>query len=68
MLHPEPRLHAEIRALADRKGFVLERVQGAARGEVDDDVGSALDFEPEREDDAFAWVGRVADGGAGADA
>ena len=59
MLHLELRLHAELGALLDCEGLVLERLEGTGRLEVDDYVGAAFDFEAEREDDAFARVAGV---------
>jgi hypothetical protein len=56
VLHLELRLHAELRALLDGEGLVLERLDGAGRLEVDDDVRAAFDLEAEREDDALARV------------
>ena len=56
MLHLEARLHAERRALFDREGFVLERLERGCGLEVDDDVGTSLDFEAQAADYAFACV------------
>jgi hypothetical protein len=49
-------LHAEGGALLDGEGLVLEGLEGTGRLEVDDDVGTALDLEAERVDDALAGV------------
>jgi len=68
VLHFEARLHAERRALLDREGVLVEPLERAGLAEVDDDVRAALDFEAEREDDAFAGVVGVREAFAGADA
>lgn len=68
MLDAEAGLHAEGGALLDGERVLVEVLEAAGLGQVDDDVGAALDLQPEREDDDFAGVGRVAEGGAGADA
>lgn len=68
MLHLKPRLHAERRALLDRKWVLIQVIQRARLGELDNDVRAAFDFQTQREDDAFAWVFGVGDGGTGADA
>lgn len=61
MLDLELRLHAERRALFDCEWLALERLDGAGRSQVDDDVGAALDLETKRENDAFTRVRRVGD-------
>jgi hypothetical protein len=44
MLHPEPRLHAERRALLDREGVFVQVFQRAGLRQVDDYVAAALHF------------------------
>lgn len=61
MLDLELCLHAECSALLDGERLLLEGLKGAGRLEVDDDVGTAIDFETERVDDAFAGVVGVGD-------
>ena len=61
MLHLEARLHAEGGALLDGEGVLVEVLERAGFGQVDDDVLAALDFEAEREDDDFARVAGVAE-------
>jgi hypothetical protein len=56
VLDLELHLHAESGALFDGEWLALEGLKGARRLEVDDDVGTAIDFETERVDDAFAGV------------
>jgi hypothetical protein len=56
VLDLELHLHAERRTLLDCERFAFERFHGAGSPQVDDNVWTAFDFEPEREDDAFAWV------------
>jgi hypothetical protein len=56
VLDLELHLHAESGALLDGEWLALEGLKGARRLEVDDDVGTAIDFETERVDDAFAGV------------
>jgi hypothetical protein len=68
MLDLEAGLHAEGGALLDGEGVLVEVLQGAGLGEVDDDVGSALHFKTEGVDDDFARVVGVRNAGAGADA
>lgn len=68
MLHLEPRLHAERRAFLDGEGVLVEVLEAAALGEVDDYVWSAFDFEAQAEDDAFPRVVGVRDAVARADA
>ena len=59
MLHAEPRLHTERSTLLDREGVLVQVLEGAGFGQVDDDVGPAIDFEAEGEDDDGAFVVRV---------
>ena len=54
-------LHAEGSTLLDDERLLLEGLKGARRLEVDDDVGTAIDFETERVDDTFAGVVEVGD-------
>jgi hypothetical protein len=54
-------LHAECSTFLDDERLLLEGLKGARRLEVDDDVGTAIDFETERVDDAFAGVVGVGD-------
>ena len=54
-------LHAERSALFDCERLALESVHRARGPQVDDDVRATFDFEPEREDDAFARVVGVGD-------
>lgn len=69
MLHDKVRLHAELCPLLDGEGFRLERLDGTGGGQVDGDVGAAIDFEGEGSDDAAALVfGVDVDGGGGGDA
>lgn len=49
-------LHAECSALLDDERLLLEGLKGARGLEVDDDVGTAIDFETERVDDALAGI------------
>lgn len=67
MLDTEASLHSEHGALLDREWLVLQRVEGAGSGEIDDDILTALDLEAERENDNFAWVVGVAESVAAAD-
>lgn len=67
MLHLELSLHAELGALLDCKGLVLEGLDGTGSLEIDDYVRAAFDLEAEREDDAFARVVGVGDVFAGAE-
>jgi len=64
MLHAKPRFHAKGRALFDRKGLLVQRLETLRGREIDDDVGSVFDFQPEREDDDFARVVGGGDGSA----
>ena len=59
MLHAKPRLHPERRAFLDREGMFVQVLEGARFGQVDDDVGTAVDFEPQGQDDHGAFVVRV---------
>lgn len=59
VLDAEARLHAERRALLDREGVLVERLERAGLRQVDDDVRPALDLEAERQDDDLARVLRV---------
>ena len=68
MLDTEAGLHAEGGALLDGEGLLVEGVEGALLGEVDDDVRAALDLEPKGEQDDFARVVGVRDGVAAAQA
>lgn len=45
VLHLEARLHAESRALLDRKRVLVKVFQRAGLAQVDDDVRSALDLQ-----------------------
>jgi hypothetical protein len=59
MLDLEDGLHAELGALLDGEGLVLERVDCAGGLEVYDNVGPPVDLEAKREDDAFTGVALV---------
>lgn len=56
MLDAKAGLHPERRALLDGEGVLVEVLEGAGFGQVDDDVAAALHLQPQREDDDFAWV------------
>ena len=56
MLHHEIRLHAEARSFLDDEWLAFELLYGAGRGQVDSDIGAAIDFEAEGFDDAAALV------------
>ena len=45
MLHDEVCLHAEFGPLLDGEGFRFQRFDGAWGGQIDGDIGTALDFE-----------------------
>jgi hypothetical protein len=47
MLHLEAGFHAESGALLDGEGVLVEILKGARLGEVDDDIGAAVDFQSE---------------------
>lgn len=68
MLDTEAGLHAESGALLDGEGLLVERLQSTGLGQVDDDVGPALDFKTEREEDDLARVVGVGDGVATSEA
>lgn len=61
MLHLERSLHSELCSFLDCERLVLQSLNGTGTLEVDDDVGTALDFETKGEDDAFTWVIGVGD-------
>ena len=72
MLNHKVRLHAETSPFLNSKRLVLESFDGARGSQVDNDVGTAFDFEGEGFDDAFAlvvgihcygWGRREAEGG-----
>ncbi len=44
VLYLESCLHPEGSTFLDSEGMLVETLQRAGRGEVDDDVGAALDF------------------------
>jgi hypothetical protein len=67
VLDLEDGLHAELGALLDSEGLVLERVDCAGGLEVNDNVRPSVHLEAEREDDAFAGVALVRDVLAGAE-
>ena len=68
MLDAEAGLHAEASTLLDGEGLLVERLQGTGLGEINDDVGSAFDFETKGEQDHFARIVGVRDGVAAAEA
>jgi hypothetical protein len=59
MLDSEAGLHAEGSTLLDGEGLGLERLESTGRGQVDDDVGTALDLDnkPESTNRFFALFG-----------
>ena len=61
MLNLELRLHAECSTFLDCEWLGLESLESTGRLEVDDNVGTALNFKSERVDDAFAGVVGVGD-------
>lgn len=67
MLDAEAGLHAESGALLDGEGLLVEGLEGAGLGQVDDDVRSALDFQAQGEQDDLARVVGVGDGLAAAE-
>lgn len=67
VLDAETGLHAESRALLDGERLLVEGLEGAGLGQVDNDVRSALDFETQREQDDFTRVVGVGDGLAAAE-
>lgn len=66
MLHAEPRLHAESGALLDGERMVLEIFQCVGLLKIQDDVGSAFNFETQRKNDHTTRIFGVRDGSAGA--
>ncbi len=66
MLNLKAGLHAECRPFFDRKGVLVEFLEGAGLAELNDDVGAALDLEAQGEDDDAALVVGIGEGGAGA--
>lgn len=62
MVHLEDNLDPERSALLDGERLILETLESAGGGEVDEDIGAAFDFQGEGLDDAFAGVVGVADG------
>lgn len=60
MVHLENNLDSERSTLLDGERLILETLESAGGGEVDEDVGTAFDFQGEGLDDAFAGVVRVA--------
>ena len=67
MLDAEAGLHAEGGALLNGEGLLVEGLEGAGLGQVDDDVRSALDFQTQGEQDDLARVVGVGDGLAAAE-
>ena len=59
MLDDKVGLHAEVGALLDGERLALELFDGAGGGQVDGDVGAALDFKTEGFNNAAAVVGGV---------
>ena len=45
MLYAEAGFHAESCTLLDGEGLLVEGLEGAGLSQVDDDVGSAFDFQ-----------------------
>lgn len=68
MLDAEAGLHAEGSTLLDGEGLLVERLKSTRLGQVDDDVGPALDFKTEREEDDLTRVVGVGDGVAASEA
>lgn len=68
MLDLEYGLDAEIGPLLDRERLVLQPVERARSGQVDDDIIAALDLQCQRLDDAFSRVVRVGNRRAGVQA
>ena len=62
VLDAEAGLHAESGALLDGEGLLVEGLESAGLGQVDDDVRSAIDFETQGEKDDLARVVGVGDG------
>jgi hypothetical protein len=56
MVNLESNLDVELGALLDGERLILEAVDRAGGGEIDHDVGPALDFQSQGLDDALAWV------------
>lgn len=67
MLDAEAGLHAEGGTLLDGEGLLVERLEGTGLGQVDDDVGSALNLEAQGEQDDFAVIVGVGDALAAAE-
>ena len=69
MLDLEGGFHAELGPFLDDERLAPQGLDAAGRGQIDDHVGAAVDFERERLDHAAARVARC-DGerGAGGDA
>lgn len=67
VLDAEASLHAESGALLDGEGLLVEGLEGAGLGQIDDDVRSALDFQAQGEQDDLAGVVGVGDGLAAAE-
>lgn len=62
MVDLEGDLDAELGALLDREGLVLEFLEGAGRGNIDHDIGAAFDFKGEGLDDTCSRIVGVSDG------
>lgn len=56
MLHNKVGLHAELCALFDSEGFLLQSFDGTGSSQIDRDVWTALDFECECFDHTAALV------------
>jgi hypothetical protein len=67
VLDAEASLHAESGALLDSEGLFVERLEGTGLGEVDNDIGTAFDFQAEGEQDHFAIVVGIRDSLAAAE-
>lgn len=67
MVDLEDHLDVELGTLLDGEGLVLESVDGSRGGQIDDDVGTALDNQGQRFDDTLRIAG-LADGVAGVQA
>ena len=62
MVDLEGSLDVELGALLNLEWLVLELIDGAGSGEIDNDVGSAIDLQRERLDNALAGVVGLMDG------
>ena len=61
MLDLETGLHAKCGAFLDCERVLIEVVQRAGLGQIDDNVWASLDLKTQRQDNAFPWVVWVRD-------